>query len=99
MTFANKRAFELSGYSQEDFEKGLTIFDFLAPEEQERVKENFGKRLQGEPGRGTEYLFQRKDGSTYPVFVTSEPVFREGTITGILGIAMDISTLKETRTR
>jgi PAS domain S-box-containing protein len=99
VTFANKRAFELSGYSQEDLEKGLTIFDFLAPEEQKRVKENFRKRLQGESGRGTEYLFQRKDGGTYPVFVTSEPVNKEGTVTGIRGIAMNISTLKETRTR
>ena len=99
VTFANKRAFELSGYSQEDFKKGLTIFDFFAFEEQERVKENFGKRLQGESGRGTEYLFKRKDGSTYPVFVTSDPVFREGSVTGIRGIAMDISNLKETRTR
>jgi len=95
LTFVNQKAFELSGYSQQDFEKSMSIFDFLAPEEHEKAKENFRRRMQGESGQGTEYLFQRKDGNTYPVLVNSEPIFKESTIVGIRGIAINISSLKE----
>lgn len=97
LTFVNEKAFEMSGYSRQDFERGLSAFDFFAPEEQKKVRENFRKKLLAESGDATEYMFQRKDGSTFPVLVKSEPAFKGSTVTGVRGIVMDVSLLKKTK--
>jgi PAS domain S-box-containing protein len=97
LTFVNEKAFEMSGYSWQDFERGLSAFDFFDPEEQKKVRDNFGKRLLGEPSETTEYMFQRKDGSTFPVLIKSEPIFKGSTVTGVRGIVMDVSLLKKTK--
>jgi two-component system, NarL family, sensor histidine kinase NreB len=42
-----------------------------------------------------EQLIQRKDGSTFPAFVTQSPVYNErGAITGIIAVSMDITDRK-----
>jgi PAS domain S-box-containing protein len=41
-------------------------------------------------------MFQRKDGTTFPVLIKSEPVLKGGNVTGVRGIVMDISRLKNT---
>ena len=40
LTFLNQRAFEITGYTQEEFEKGLNIFQLVPPEDVQRVMEN-----------------------------------------------------------
>jgi PAS domain S-box-containing protein len=97
LTFVNEKAFEMTGFSHQDFENGLSAFDFFDPEEQKKVKENFRKRLLGESGNVNEYVFQRKDGSKFPVLIKSEPAFKGNTVTGVRGIVMDVSLLKKTK--
>jgi len=41
--FINQIAHKMSGYSHEDFKKGMTIFDLLIPEQHDLVKENIKK--------------------------------------------------------
>ena len=55
LTFANRYAFETSGYTQEEFDKGLSIFQMIAPEDRKRANENFQSVLSGEISKGTEY--------------------------------------------
>lgn len=47
IVFANRCAFETFGYTQEDFDKGLSIFQIIIPEHREEVKENFQMLLKG----------------------------------------------------
>ena len=96
LTFANRRAFETFGYRPEDFDKGISFFHFVAPGDQTKARENYRRIMEGEKGNGTEYVMQKKDGSTFPVMVFSSPVIRQNEIVGIRGIVVDISKSKRT---
>ena len=67
LTFANAAAFETVGITEEDFQRGLTVFDFIDPSDHDRVRENVGAMFQSEGiGETSEYMFVRKDGSKFP---------------------------------
>jgi PAS domain S-box-containing protein len=94
LTFASRHGTRMYGYTLEDTNKGLSIFQMFAPEEHERVKENFQRILNSEDLGGTEYTVLRKDGSTFPGLIFSAPIIREGKVVGSRGVTLDISRSK-----
>jgi len=95
LTLANKQAFQTFGYTQEDFEKGLSVLEMLVPEERERAIENMKKRLMGEKIDDFEYNAIKKDGSTFPVAQYSNPIIKDGKPVGLRGILIDITEQKK----
>src|SRR3972149_619419 len=95
ITFANQQTLKISGYTSEDIEKGISIFDVAAPEDRERVYENFIKFMKGEIETGIEYAAMRKDGSKFPISIYSFPIVSKGEIIGLRGFAVDISERKQ----
>jgi len=96
LTYANRQAFRISGYTEQDFENGLNGIDLLVPEDRKRAKENLAKRFQGEEIGIKEYKAIRKDGSIFPVLLHTAPIFEQGgTIKGIRGIIVDITQRKQ----
>ncbi len=93
--FSNLKSLENSGYTQEDFENGVYISQLFLPEEVERVNKNFQEVLSGETIEGNEYIALRKDGTTYPVEVTSSPIIRDEQVVGVRGIVIDITKRKQ----
>ncbi|MCK5170620.1 MAG: PAS domain S-box protein, partial [Bacteroidales bacterium] len=69
ITFVNLKAFEIFGYTPEDFEKGLNIVQILAPEEIDRAKENIEKVFETENITGEEYIALTKTGNRFPILV------------------------------
>ncbi len=96
LTFANPYAFDLFGYTLSDFKKGLNSLQMLAPEERNRAKKNKEKVLSGKKLGGVEYTAQRKDGSTFPVIIHSNPIIRNNKPAGLRGIIIDITNRKKT---
>jgi two-component system cell cycle sensor histidine kinase/response regulator CckA len=96
LTFASRCAFDLFGYTRDEFEKGLNAFQMLAPEDRERAGENFASALSGEHLGGVEYTAQKKDGGTFPIEIYSSPVVREHTAIGLRGIIVDLTERKKT---
>ncbi|MFC1864805.1 PAS domain S-box protein [Chloroflexota bacterium] len=94
-SLANRQAFLSSGYTSEDFEKGLNAFQMFVPEDRDRVRENIQRVLNGENLHGIEYTALRKDGSTFPVIAYSAPVTRGGKRVGLRGIIVDIAERKQ----
>jgi PAS domain-containing protein len=43
LTFANRKAFDNFGYSQEDFDRGVNSLDMLVPEDRQQAAENIAK--------------------------------------------------------
>jgi PAS domain S-box-containing protein len=91
LTFVNRQAFEISGYSQEDFDRGFEAITLYVPEDRDRARRNVRALMKGEPSEGHEYIAQRKDGSTFPVIARSVPIVREGRPIGVRGVIFDIS--------
>ncbi len=94
ITFANKYAFNLFNYSEDDLEKGINAFQLILPEEVERAKEAFKKALIGEKMRD-EFNLVTKDGKIFPAIIQVSCITRDGKVIGLRGVAVDISELKD----
>lgn len=93
LTYANRIAFELFGYTPAEFEEGLNVTRMIAPPDRARATETFFKILEGrEPAsRGTVYQALRKDGSTFPISSFSSPILLNNRVVGLRGIIVDMT--------
>jgi len=95
LTYVNRSALDIYGYSSEEFEKGLNVFTTIAPEEHERAKGNIKKVLTGQPRKNLEFTAIRKDKTTFPVMIYSTPVLDDGKPVGLRGLVVDITDHKQ----
>jgi PAS domain S-box-containing protein len=99
VTFVNHRSLEMYGYTKEDVEKGVTIWQMIHPDDRDRVLGDFILALTQEPltfPASHEFMAIRKDGSTFPLLTYHVPIVQGNTITGMRGIGIDISERKRT---
>jgi PAS domain S-box-containing protein len=95
LSFANRKAFDSFGYSQEDFDRGFSCLDMLKPEDRQRGTENIFKIMAGEEIGLNEYTAVRKDGSNFPIMIQSVPIVRDGKTLGLRGFIIDITDRKK----
>jgi PAS domain S-box-containing protein len=91
LVFVNERALESAGYSNEDFEKGLNILQFIVPEDRERAMKSIQRLLAGGSYVPAEYVFLRKDGTTFPALITTTLRISKNKVTGLRGVVIDIT--------
>src|SRR5271157_253137 len=96
-TFVNEKAFEITGYSAEDFEKGLNIHQMVVGKELDKLKTRIHKTLCGEKIEYSDYNILRKDGTTFPALACANAIVHEGKTVGLRGIVADISEREKTR--
>ncbi|MFP4362470.1 MAG: PAS domain S-box protein [Spirochaetia bacterium] len=94
ITYGNKAAFTVMGYTKEDFITGIRAEQMVIPEHRNAVLENFQRLVHGEISGLVEYTGLRKDGSTFPIAVNTVPIIEEGQIVGFRGIIINTSKLK-----
>lgn len=92
---ANQALEELTGYDIEEL-KELNFEPLVAPEDRERVWGHFQKALKGTPQNYTASGIH-KEGYRFEVQVTNLPIYVDGTIEGVFGIAHDITEEREAR--
>lgn len=95
ITYANRHALSVFGFTDQDLGHGINALSFIEPSQHETVKENVEKQLKGIPVEPQEYTALRKDGSTFPVIIYPAPIYRNKTLTGFRGVIIDISTRKK----
>lgn len=93
--YGNNNCYEFFGCTKEDYEKGIRVIDYIAPEDRERAARNMARLLKGENVGIVEYTARRKDGSALPIMIHSNPVIKDGRPVGIRGIIMDITERKQ----
>lgn len=93
-TYASRLGFEKTGYTEDDIEKGLDAVELVVPEHRERIRNNMLRVLKGERVGYNEYIALRKDGRRFPVEIRSSPIFKDGKVSGIRGIVVDITDRK-----
>ena len=91
IVFLNRVGFELSGCTRESLAQGLWVLDLVAPDDRDRLGASIRRAMEGEWLRGTSFRFQRRDGTTFPVFVRSAPIVRDGRTVGLRGVLVDLS--------
>ncbi len=94
VTYANRRALHDFGYTPEDLERGVYAPDLVVDSDRPRLRENARAILKGAASDGEEYRILRKDGSSFEALSYSTLIQREGAVTGLRGIMIDISDLK-----
>ncbi|MFC1614377.1 PAS domain S-box protein [Gemmatimonadota bacterium] len=94
LTFMNHQSFDKSGYTHEDFDKGIKGLNLLVPADRKRAGRNLNKVMKGKAPVHNEYTARRKDGSEFPVIVHSTRIMHEGRPAGLRGIMFDITEQK-----
>jgi len=88
-TFANATAFDMFGYTKEEFEAGMSLFQVVTDADKERARAVFHRRTSFDDVGRADYTGLRKDGSTFPVSALGAPIRRDGAVVGVRGIAVD----------
>lgn len=95
LTYVNRKALAIFGYTTQDLSNGLNGLDMFIPEERPKVRANITKRIESIHSDISEYIAVRKDGTTFPVISHSSLVESEGKAVGIRGFIADISERKD----
>ncbi len=94
LIYVNKNAYDVFGYSEDDFNEGINAMQTLIPEDRERAKQNIMNVLSGKKVGYSEYTALKKDGSTFPIILYSSPIIKENNVVGLRGIIVDITERK-----
>jgi PAS domain S-box-containing protein len=89
LTFANRHSFEFTGYTPEDLDSGLNIFQLFVSDDRRMIEDRIPRLLAGEVFGGSEYALIRKDGNAVPVIIYSSRIVRDGETVGLRGIVID----------
>lgn len=95
LTFANDLAFQTFGYKHEDFSNDIPAIQLVEEKDRERALSNIQAVLRGEKPTDNEYSMMRKDGTTFPALIFSNPIVKNRTIVGLRGIIFDIKERKQ----
>jgi PAS domain S-box-containing protein len=93
--FLSQQGFEKSGYTIRDFEKGLNMMQFVAPQDRDRAIKNIMQLIAGQDIGLNEYTLTAKDGTAYPAFIKTSTIISENKVTGIRGIVIDLTERKK----
>lgn len=99
ITFTNRAGFEHFGYTPDDLSQGVRTMDMIVPGERDLARRNTMDILRGKPGRSNEYTALRKDGTIFPVIISSAPIMKEGRPAGLRGVILDITDRVRTEER
>ena len=95
LTFVNQKAISLFNYNDDEIKKGLNCLDMVIPEDRKRAIENIKNRIMGYGTGAIEYTAKRRDGSTFPVLISSTAITQNGKHIGLRGLVVDISEQKK----
>ena len=95
VTYANRYVLQSIGITEEHIIKGISGLSYIDPTDHDRLRENAGRVIRGEPVGNPEYTAVRTDGTKFPVLIYTSPVYRDGKILGFRGVIIDISARKK----
>jgi two-component system, sensor histidine kinase and response regulator len=94
--YVNSNALEVFGYTEEELYSGsLNVLEMIAEEDRERVAQRMLKILSEGPQGSSDYMARRKDGSLFPVIISTLPVVKDGITVGLRGVLTDTTAQKE----
>lgn len=97
LTFTNREGLQPFGYTQDEMDKGLNVFQMFIQKDRERLIDNMQRKMAGEKlGEvGRHYIALRKDGGNFPAVIYSKPIIHDNKSVGIRGILIDDTERRE----
>jgi len=95
LSFANDYGLKLLELSEIDLNHGIKIEEFIVPSDLDSMIEYQNKVLDNKPVSRTEYTFTSRNGNNVPLSINAVPIIKEGNITGIRTVAVDMSEHKK----
>ncbi len=95
LIYLNSRGLQDFGYTREDMEAGLSLFQLTAPDYWDRIWMDISRVLRGENILGLEYVAARSDGSLFPVLMHAAPVLSGERVIGVRGIVVDLTESRQ----
>ncbi len=94
LTYVNRSAYKIFGYSEVEFRKGFNVIAAIAPRDRPLVMENIRHIVNREPIKSHEYTAIDKSGREFPIVIYSRLIEENGSAVGIRGIIADVSDIK-----
>lgn len=94
LTYVNRRAIELTGYTLQEVGGNFALINLLIPEDRERAFTNIKRLLSGGINPHSDYYLMKKDGSAFPARISAYPHIINDEVIGVIGIAADITDTK-----
>ncbi|MFW9928976.1 MAG: PAS domain S-box protein, partial [Candidatus Thorarchaeota archaeon] len=95
LVYTNSIASKIFGYTHEDFKKGLTVKDFILPEDKDDVEEILQQLFHGEIIEPQLLRLRKKDGTIFYSRIYATPIYEGEDIVGIRSVIHDITDMKE----
>ena len=95
LVYFNHHGLEQFGYSQKDYDQGLIAADLFAQADRREAMKNMSLVLKENKPHHSEYMFIRKDKSTFPGILQCTYVVFNGRVNGIVGVITDITERKQ----
>ncbi len=97
--FTNKSGLKVFGYTAEDVDAGMTIWDLLVPEDHARVRADMARTYTHKRRTPMEYTAQHREGHRFPIAAYTSFIQRDDAIVGVRGIAIDQTDFKNLEAR
>lgn len=94
LIFANNYAIEKVGYTADEMKKGFNILQIIHPDDHQKFQRNLSRSLSEDKLPAREYQVLKKDGTTFPSLVYTNRLIKNGVITGLIGVMVDITEIK-----
>jgi len=91
LTYVNKRALDLFGYTIHDIDGTLSPLDLIIPPDRPRVTANIAALYKNQQQSHQEYTALHKSGKEVPIMVHSTVMIKDGDVLGICGVIIDLS--------
>lgn len=97
LTYVNRRALDMFGYTADAFSQGVDFRNAIAPVDRDRASTFYQTLLETgiSENTGREYTALRKDGTTFPILIFASPILRNSRVAGARGIIVDITSRKK----
>ena len=97
ITYTNSIASKVFGYTIQEFNEGITIFDFVSLEDKELLLKQTKQIFRGEFVKPLQTRLRRKDGTFFFADIHASRIFKENSVSGVRCIIHDITDLKNTQ--
>ncbi len=97
ITYTNSIASKIFGYSNEEFKKGMKIFQFVTFEDKESALKQTQQLFKGESLKPLVLKLKRKDGTFFFANIYASRIFKNKKVVGVRCIIHDITEMKITQ--